>query len=307
MRREIEAQPDLLSSLASRYADRLQNLVRPGCELVVLVARGSSDNAALYARYLFEIHLGIPVSLSAPSVWTRYRAKISYPPCLAIGISQSGEAPDVSEVIDSIRSAGHQTLGITNTAGSRLTQAAEQHLLLEVGEEIAVAATKTYTASLLALYQTVNALGARLGEPELPTREQVAIARDAAREALPFMLRCSHVFVLGRGYDFATCQETALKLMECALIPAKPYSTADFEHGPKALAGPGTAAIVFGEVPTSLSATGTTIIQAPEGPSGPSSPLTNILFGQWLAYFAAIARGYNPDEPANLSKITRTF
>jgi glutamine---fructose-6-phosphate transaminase (isomerizing) len=307
MRREIEAQPDLLAALAPRYAERLRHLVRPGFELAVLAARGSSDNAALYARYLFEIHLGIPVSLAAPSVWTRYQATISYPPCLAIGISQSGAAPDVSEVLASIRAAGHQTLGLTNTAGSRLTDAAEHHLLLEVGEERAVAATKTYSASLLALYQTVEALGGGLGEPRLPAREHVEIARDAAQDALPRLLRCSHVFVLGRGYDFATCQETALKLMECALIPAKPFSTADFEHGPKALAGPGTAAIVYGEVSDSLAETGTTVSQAPDVSPGPSSPLTNIMFGQWLAYYAAIARGCDPDEPANLTKITQTL
>ena len=167
MEREIREQPAVLAAGALAYYDQLRDaFANRRFEMVVLAARGSSDNAALYARYLIEIQLKIPVSLAAPSVITQYGADVQYPPCLAIGISQSGAAPDVAEVLEHLRDQGHATLAITNTRGSRLTQVAEHSLLLGAGEERSVAATKTYTASLLALYELVRALGGDLQSPE---------------------------------------------------------------------------------------------------------------------------------------------
>lgn len=305
MEAEILEQPARLAENAGRYADELEGIQKP--EIVVLVARGSSDHAALYARYLIEVHLEIPAVLAAPSVWTRYGKNPKFPPALVVGISQSGAAPDVSEVLCTLKRSGHRTLAITNTPGSRLSQAADATLLLGVGEERSIAATKTYTASILALYQLVSSLGGELPEPTLPGDAWVARTRDAAQSASGILVRSTPLFSLARGYDFATAHETALKLMECALLPCKAYSTADFEHGPKALSGPGSAAICFGDSSTSLAMRGTEVVSAPAPPVPDSQkPIWNAFFGQWLALAVARARGLDPDQARHLSKITET-
>ncbi|MBS1715904.1 MAG: SIS domain-containing protein [Armatimonadetes bacterium] len=308
MEAEIRQQPQVLAANADRYLDELRTAFSGSrYEMVLLAARGSSDNAALYVRYLIEVELGIPVSLAAPSVLTRYGSKVKYPKCLAVGISQSGEAPDVSEVVAQAREQGHDTLAVTNTPGSRLTNVAERTLLLDVGEERSVAATKTYTATLVALAQLVTALGGRsaLGREDLPDETWTDHCEEAASAASGPVVRSSMWFALGRGFGFSSAHECALKLMECALLPCKPYSTADFEHGPKALAGHGSTAVVFGEAPVSLEATGCTVIKAP-GVEGTYSPVKEIVFGQFLALHAARARGLDPDRPEGLQKVTRT-
>jgi glutamine---fructose-6-phosphate transaminase (isomerizing) len=307
MEAEIREQPDVLARGSSTYPAQLSFLRGRPFEMVVLTARGSSDNAALYARYLIEVHLGIPVSLAAPSVLTRYGRHVSYPNCLAIGVSQSGAAPDVAEVLAAIREKGHATLAITNTTGSRLTQTAEHTLLLDAGPELSVAATKTYTSSLLALYEVVRALGANLPTPSLPDQAWLETAMNAATEGVGPLLRSQILFALARGYGFATAQETALKLMECALLPCKSYSSADFQHGPKALAGHGSAAIVYGEDMPFLEDQGALPVKAPRSLDGPLAPIWDIFFGQWLALLTARARGLDPDDPQHIEKVTRTL
>jgi glucosamine--fructose-6-phosphate aminotransferase (isomerizing) len=309
MEQEIRQQPLVLAENAAGYAAAADALRGKDFDMVLLAARGSSDNAALYARYLFEIHLGVPVSLAAPSVITKFGSKLRYPKCLAIGISQSGAAPDVAEVIAAMRRMGHHTLGITNTAGSRLTQEAEHTVLLNTGPEQSVAATKTYTASLLALYQVVRAAGADLPDAAkmLPDEAWLETTRLAAEENLGPVLRQNILFALARGYGYCTAQESALKLMECALLPCKAYSTADFEHGPKALAGPDSAALVYGETPKGLTDFGCVSMSAPKGPDHMLNPVWEIFFGQWIALLAARARGLDPDVPRNLSKVTMTL
>jgi glucosamine--fructose-6-phosphate aminotransferase (isomerizing) len=310
MEREIEEQGTVLRERAPAYFETLRrDFGGRSFRMALLVARGSSDNAALYLRYLLEIQLGIPVSLAAPSVLTRFGARVRYFDCLAIGISQSGEAPDVSEVLVAAREGGHATLAITNHPGSRVAKSADHVLPLDVGEELAVAATKTYTASLLAGYQLVRALGADLPDPSasLPDPEWIELCKTAASASLGPLLRFPTLFSLGRGYSFSSAEETALKLMECALLPSKSYSVADFEHGPKALAGWGTAAIVYGEVPASLAESAATLVRPPAESDGPLGPMREIVFGQYLALFAARARGLDPDRPENLTKVTRTL
>jgi len=313
---EIREQPAVLANGAKEYLTALKGLEGRSFDMVLLAARGSSDNAALYARYMLEVFLQVPVCLAAPSVLTRYNRKVKYTNCLAIGISQSGAAPDVAEVLGSLRSEGHATLAITNTAGSRVTVEAEHSLLLNAGLEKSVAATKTYSASLLALYEVVRVLGADLPDPAalLPNDDWVDFTCEAAKRASGAVVRDSPVFSLGRGFGFSTAQEAALKLMECALIPCKAYSSADFEHGPKALAGHGSAAICFDGPKPDLAAQGCEIIEAPKPPSshagdieGILNPLWDIFFGQWLALISARARGLNPDDPRHIQKVTQTL
>jgi len=316
METEIREQPKVLANGISRYASAVSPLRGRQFDMVLLAARGSSDNAALYARYLIEVFLGIPVSLAAPSVLTRYQRHVRYTNCLAIGISQSGAAPDVAEVLASLREEGHTTLAITNTAGSRVTVEAEHTLLLEAGLERSVAATKTYTASLLALYEVVRVLGAELPEPSrlIPNEAWVDLALEAASQASGAVVRGAPVFSLGRGFGFSTAQESALKLMECALIPCKAYSSADFEHGPKALAGHGSAAISYDGPKPDLAAQGCEILESPKPPpfsagaiEGILNPIWDIVFGQWLALLSARARGLNPDDPRHIQKVTQTL
>lgn len=312
MEREIRRQPAVLAENVGSYLEvAAANLAGSKPKLIVLAARGSSDHAALYARYLFEIHLRVPVVLAAPSVLTKFGSQVEYPPCLAIGISQSGAAPDVAEVLTAMRSAGHQTLAVTNTPGSRITNAAESFIDLNCGVERSVAATMTYSSSLLAMYQVARALGAALPEPSanLPTDAWIESSKVAAESSSGSVLRSHAVFALGRGYSFCSAFETALKLMECALIPCKAYSTADFQHGPKALAGHGTSAIVFGPSLPFLREQGCTEVLMPDRPSGiedPIAPLWEIAFGQWLALCLARARGLDPDDPRFIEKITET-
>lgn len=307
MESEILEQVEVLEQNANLYLKAFDGLKERPFELILLAARGSSDHAALYARYLIEIHLQIPVCLAAPSVLTRYKSQVKYPKCLAIGISQSGEAPDVAEVLSYMRSNGHTTLGITNSPGSRITQEAEFNLLLNVGKERAVAATKTYSASLLAMYQLVRALGGDVPEPELPDETWLEHCQHASHEALGSILRSSTLFCLSRGYSFCTAQETALKLMECALLPCKSYSLADFQHGPKALAGHGSAAIVYGTPPDEIEDQGCLVTQAPHRSDRADAPISEIIFGQYLALGAARARGLDPDDPRFITKVTRTL
>jgi glutamine---fructose-6-phosphate transaminase (isomerizing) len=317
MEEEIRDQPRALAANAARYEDELRGFVRDReFDMALLVARGSSDHAALYGRYLIEIHLGLPVSLAAPSVLTRYGRKVRYRRCLAVGLSQSGAAPDVAEVLAMMREGGHATVAITNTPGSRVTEAAEHSLVLDVGEERSVAATKTYTASLLAMYQLVRACGAELPSAigALPDQIWLERARREAESGLGYVLRSLVLFALARGYGFCTAQESALKLMECALLACKSYSTADFQHGPKALAGPGSAAIVYGAAQddpdlAALEGQGCQVVRScrtPEDLPPPLTPIWDIFFGQWLALGAARARAFDPDKPQFIQKVTET-
>lgn len=312
MEREIREQPARLREALPFIRDCLAPLSGRSYEMALLVARGSSDNAALYARYLIEIFLRIPVSLAAPSVLTQLDVRIKYPKCLAIGISQSGAAPDVAEVISSLRKAGHDTVGITNTKNSVLTQVAETVVELSVGVERSVAATKTYTASLLALYELVRTINGNLPDASesLPTDDWVdRCAREADEKCGP-VVRASPGFSLGRGFQFSTAHETALKLMECALLPCKAFSTADFEHGPKALAGPGSVVVTYDDRAAELQSQGASIVLSPRPePTVPPelAPIHSVVFGQMLALNASRRRGLDPDRPPFIQKVTETL
>lgn len=310
---EIREQPALWRERADALFEQARGIERP--TLVVFAARGSSDNACLYARYLFEVHLGIPCSLCAPSVITRYGATPRYPArTLVIGLSQSAEAPDVAEVLLAARRTGCDTLSITNSSGGPVVAAAQHNILLGAGEERSVAATKTFTLSLLAFYQLALALGAPLPDPpgEWPLPDAAQASEHAAVAVTAAIL-----FTLGRGFHFAVAHEAALQLMECALLPLKPFSIADFAHGPIALVGSETAALVFGsdvddptakEIRTRAEAAGRRLLQVPIEADLPEElrPLPASAFAQLVAWHAARQRGLDPDNPRNLSKITRT-
>src|SRR5947209_6868579 len=222
MLEEIRQQPEALArtlSSALRPVERFKRLLekrRP--RLIVLVARGTSDNAALFGRYLLEITAGIPVSLAAPSIATLYEARVDYRDALVVAISQSGESTDTNLVLERARADGALTLGITNESSSTLARIAEHVLLVRAGREKSVAATKTYTGQMLMMYLLAYALGGRVRIDDLK-RIPDAVGRTLGLEdeiddlsgRYRFM---RHAVVVGRGLNYSNAFEIALKLME---------------------------------------------------------------------------------------------
>jgi glutamine---fructose-6-phosphate transaminase (isomerizing) len=246
MLEEIRDQPEALrrtlaagiagaEKLRAHFGQRLPRLI-------VLVARGTSDNAAQFGRYLIEITTRIPVSLAAPSILTLYGCPVALHDVLVIGISQSGESTDTNAVLEDARRQGAVTIGITNDASSAMAGIVEFPLLIEAGNEISVAATKTYTCQLLALYLVAYALNGGTGGIELDQLRNIpewvrAVLRleediEALVERYFFMTRAVTV---GRGLNYANALEFGLKLMETCYVVAERFSAADLMHGPIAL------------------------------------------------------------------------
>ncbi|MDQ1713098.1 MAG: hypothetical protein QOE45_2548 [Frankiaceae bacterium] len=297
---------------------------------IVFVARGSSANAAVYGRYVFELLSGRPSFNAALSVHTRYAADVDYTGFLAVGISQSGETPEVVDVLRRLRAAGARTVAVTNGDGSPLAAAADWCLPLDAGPELAVPATKTFTASLAALALVAEAaFGGPWSDADwaavLDGLDEV-LADDASPRALATALAdATSLLCLGRGVVLPVALETALKLKEAAGVRAEGGSGADLRHGP--VAGYPAATPVV-----SISSRGALWADAVEvedwlrdrghpvhlvsdrtgsGVAVPAvhellAPLLLVVRGQQLALHSARARGLDPDRPAGLSKVTPT-
>jgi glucosamine--fructose-6-phosphate aminotransferase (isomerizing) len=307
---------------------------------VLFVARGTSDHAALYGAYLSEIRLGLPVASASPSAITLYGARPNFAGTLVIGVSQSGGSPDLTGVLQVAREQGGLTLAVTNNPSSPLAQAAELSIDVAAGHERAVAATKTYTAELLALLMLVE--GVRAGDGRLPDDERAALdklpqlaedtLRDTAADDLAQRYRfASRLVTTGRGYAYPTARETALKLMETSYLPALSFSGADLLHGPLAMTDPDVPVLaVVGDGPGGqamrdvVSRLGTerradvVTIGATDVPGASGrlavpgvderyGPLLDILPLQRLALSLALARGEDPDAPRGLKKVTTTL
>ena len=243
MLEEIRQQPEALErTLKSGLAGvgELKQLVgarRP--RMIVLVARGSSDNAAQFGRYLLEITTGIPVSLSAPSIFTLYGSTVDLAGALVVAISQSGESTDTNLVLERARKVGAMTVGITNEPGSALAKLADYAFLVRAGKERSVAATKTYTGQLLALYVLAHALGGAVRPDDLRrlpdwTAAALKLEEQIAEGAQRYRFM-NHALVVGRGLNYSNAFELALKLMETCYVVAERFSSADLLHGPIAM------------------------------------------------------------------------
>ncbi len=338
---EIYEQPEVLDVLlreeASRAWDIARALRRQDVCHVMVAARGTSDNAARYGQYLLGAHNRLPVGLATPSLYSVYRQPPGLERALVIGISQSGQSPDIVAVLAEARRQGAPTLAITNDPASPLAAEGDHLLLLHAGEERAVAATKTYLAQLAALALLSCALSddrerldalrqaPRLVERVLGMEDQVAGAVERYR----YMQAC---VVLGRGYNYATAFEIALKLKELNYLTAESYSSADFMHGPIAVIGGGFPALLvapsgamfptmhaFGvEVKSrgaellvisdkeELLVEAVTPLPLPRGLAEWVSPLVAVVSGQLFALHLALARGHDPDRPVGLQKVTIT-
>ncbi len=341
MRAEIGEQPEVLRRLARAEWDAIQQLARElhtrGLHYVFLAARGTSDNAAAYFKYLFEIANGIPCGLAAPSVVTLYHAQLNLKEALVVGISQSGQAPDVVEYLAHAREQGALTLALTNDPNSPLAQTSHYTIPLHAGEERSVAATKTYTATLGAIYLLSAALRAQSEAPDhlhhaATLIEQVLQAEPHLQEATDRYRYMRECVALARGINQATAQEVALKLIETCYVMCKAYSVADFMHGPFALIEPGFPCLLFapdgatfatalesamklraGGAETIIFASNAEILAQARTPvpmpaDVPEllSPIVYAVAGQLFAYHLALARDLNPDQPRGLQKVTKT-
>ncbi|WP_434744111.1 SIS domain-containing protein [Micromonospora sp. SH-82] len=328
--------------LTPEYADPIARvaavIARRRPRHVVFTARGTSDHAALYAAYLTEIRLGLPAGLASPSALTVFGARPDYSDALVVGVSQSGGSPDLTEVLRVARDSGALTLAVTNAPDSPLAAAAELSVDIAAGHERAVAATKTYTAELLALLMLVE--GVRAGDGVLPDEERAALdglpelAARTLDDSTPTQLAPRYRFAArlvttGRGYAYPTAREAALKLMETSYLPALAFSGADLLHGPLAMtdpdvpvlavigSGPGGGSMRevlprLGERGADVVAVGSADVEASARMAVPEvderyAPLLDILPLQRLALALALARGEDPDAPRGLKKVTATM
>lgn len=341
MLQEIAEQPAALEKTIAEERTKTQklgeSLRKREIDLIVLVARGSSDNAALFGRYLLEITTGIPVSLSAPSVHTLYGAKLNLKHALVIGVSQSGEGEDINFVLESARKSGAFTIGITNEPSSSMTTFVDETLLMHGGKEQSVAATKTFTGQMMLFYLLAAALAqdncgiaceAIPGLASKALEQQPAIVELVQRYV--FMENC---VVVGRGLAYANAYEFALKLMETCYVVAERFSSADFLHGPVAMierhfpvmlfAPPGVmlagtkdlisrlrelsadTLVITGDLDAASNCTRSIIM--PREIDEFLAPIPYIIPAQLFAALLAEAKGLDPDKPRSLSKVTRTL
>jgi len=341
LRSEIFEQPSVLARLLETQLEVVQEIAASvrsqEINFIFLAARGTSDHAGLYAKYLWGSYNQLPIALAAPSLFSIYQRPPALRNALVMGISQSGQSPDIVSVVAGGRNQGNLTLAITNEPQSPLAQAAEFVIDICAGSEKAVAATKTYTAQLMVVAMLSAALAEdddRMAELQrVPDFVQQALDQDmlytGAAERYRYMESC---VVIGRGYNYATAFELALKIKELTYVLADPYSSADFRHGPVAvvergfpviaivpegeiavelldflhqLQGREAELIVISSLPEAL-ALAKTRLPLPVGIPEWLSPLVAIVPGQAFALGLTLVKGYDPEHPRGLRKVTLT-
>ena len=336
---EIESQPDLLSRRAVSQLEPAREIAvwMSGQEFayVVMAARGSSDNAARYAQYLWGARNRLNVALAAPSLFGPYESPPGLDHALVAGVSQSGESPDLLAVLAEGTNQGRPTLAITNHAASPMAQLADRHLDLAAGPELAVAATKSYTTQLLAIGSLSAALARDSGMTEElqlvgPAVSQVLAGAEAIRPVAQTLSAKNRCVVIGRGFHHSSAHEWALKIAELSYLVAQPFSAADFRHGPLAMVEPdlpvlavATDGPLFDDVADLLAQVRSVgagviavsdrndcpadhLIELPPGLPEWLTPIPAIVAAQIFTYYLTLARGADPDQPRRLKKVTRT-
>jgi glucosamine--fructose-6-phosphate aminotransferase (isomerizing) len=342
MLQEIAEQPAALRATIEGERGKIARLGKflrgRGIDLIVLVARGSSDNASLFGRYLLEIKTGIPVSLSAPSVHTLYGARLDLRRALVVGVSQSGEGEDINRVLENARAGGAYTVGITNEPRSEMVNLVDETLLMHGGRERSVAATKTFTGQMLHFYMLAAALAetdeAKIDFAQIPDWVERALElKTAVAEMVERYVFMENCVVVGRGLMYANAYEFALKLMETCYVVAERFSSADFLHGPLAMVERHFPVILFAQPgvtreatralverlrelradtlaitdDASLAGSCTRALLMPAGLDEFLAPIPYIIPAQLFAALLADAKGLDPDAPRSLSKVTRTL
>jgi glutamine---fructose-6-phosphate transaminase (isomerizing) len=339
---EIFEQPERLASLLDKQRQTVLEIANAiqsrNIQYAFLAARGTSDNAGRYANYLWGAHNGLPLALATPSLFTYYQSPPRLHGALVIGVSQSGQSPDIVSVIEEGKKQGCLTLAITNIPDSPLAQAADLVFDIQAGIEKAVAATKTYTTELMAIAM----ISAALNNSEARWNELASVSKWAEKtlaldkEIMQMTQRyryMSHCVVLGRGFNYATAFEWALKLKELTYVSAEPYSSADFQHGPIAMVEGGfpiLAVAPSGKVLDSMKdmltrlrrekeaelvvisddadtlALAQSPIQLPSDIPEWLTPLVSILPAQLYACHLTEVKGYDPETPRSITKVTET-
>jgi glucosamine--fructose-6-phosphate aminotransferase (isomerizing) len=340
--REIHQQPQVIRDLIRQPQEPIQTLAEEitarGIKHIFIAARGSSDNAGRYAKYMLGAHNHLDVSLAAPSLFTIYDQPPSLAGSLVLGISQSGKSPDIVSVLSEGKKQGALTATITNIPDSDLGLAADIVLDLQAGEEHSLAATKTYTTQLTTLALLSTALNPEPGRVEqlaaFPDQVEKLLSIEPDIQELVERYRyMDHCVIIGRGLNYATAFEFALKLKELTYTIAEPYSSADFLHGPMALVDRGFPVFLIGPsgkmVPEMLGlvekirerdAEVMTIsdnrellnlanrtITLPAGMPEWLSPVSAIIPAQIFAMYLAYTRGFDVDQPRGLNKVTETW
>lgn len=334
MAREMGEQPARLRALIGRadeIGERVRAIAPPTMSGITIVARGSSDHAAIYGRYLLEAATGKPVSLAAPSLHTLYGIDADYSDQLVIAVSQSGATPEIVQTLRALQAGGGRGLAITNDPTSPLAQAAGEAINLDVGEERAVPATKTVTGQLAAFTLIASALGrVPFFEDELeavPRWVQAVLDDpDSVSAAAETLVEAPQLIVVARGYLYAAALETALKIKETCSLLADGYSAADLRHGPIAAVTRGFPVVAlraygagFADVSSlvdELRAREASVlvvgndeaVDVPMPADLPEAlaPIVAVVRGQQVAYALALRLGYDPDSPEGLSKVTAT-
>lgn len=338
---EIHEQAEVVSRLLNEQTAPVQQIAGAirafNPSFVCLAARGTSDNAALYAKYLFGSYLRLPMMLATPSLHTLYHMPPDLSRGVVIGISQSGRAEDVRQVLDDARQQGALTIAITNYPDSPMADTAQYHIAMLAGEEISIAATKTYTAQLTVIAMLTAALDTRYGlaadlaalSAHLQTTLAECVHIQAWSERYRYMTNFS---VIGRGYNYCTALEISLKVKELCYLSTTAYSEADFRHGPIAMIQPGfPIMLVAPQGPTlahmldlahalknreaevlvisnddTMLAQGLRSVRLPVMPEW-LSPVAAVIPGQVFTLQQAVQRGYAVDRPRGLSKVTVTL
>jgi len=339
-RAEVREQPEVLTRLAARereFAAAATALRRPGVRAVRIVGHGSSDNAATYGTYAFALIAGMTAFRDSISLRVYYGADVDARDSCVIALSQSGRTPDVVEYVERVRAAGAATIAITNDPGSPLADAADAVVALEAGEERSVAATKTYIAQLAALALLAAHAGGRERRYHDGLRDTAALLAEAlpaletaTAAAAGRLVDAGRMLVIGRGPEYATARELALKLLETAHLTAAPFTATDFGHGPVSVLDPGDPVWAIASDDASLptvaeaveraNASGAAVIATgsaatairdarvsipvPAAPVDWLGPLLSIVPGQLFAAALAGARGLDPDRPRALQKVT---
>ena len=334
MAAEMAEQPSRLRQLLGRQhaiAERVRAVTPLPLNGITIVARGSSDNAAVYGRYLLEASTRRPISLAAPSLHTLYRVDVDYAGQLVIAVSQSGATPEIVRTLQALQEAGGSGLAITNNPDSPLAHAADATIDLEVGVERAVPATKTVTGQLTAFAMIATALGRvpfTRGELNAVPRWVNEVLDDPrpANAAAQELAGASQLIVVARGYLFAAALETALKIKETCSLMADGYSAADLRHGPiaavtrglpvVALCTDGPAHADVASLVEEMRARQAKVLVVGDGAGAdvplpgeipePLAPIVAVVRGQQLAHELAMALGYDPDSPPGLTKVTAT-
>lgn len=331
MAAEIVQQPDVLAGLltdSDEIVDASARIADARPRFVLIAARGTSDHAALYAKYLAEVRMQLPAGLVSPSALTVYGATPDMRDVLFVAISQSGRSPDLIDSLTVARERGALSVAVTNAPDSPLARAAEIAVDVRAGDERAVAATKTYTAELLAMDLLFAGERAARDAASLPdaAARTLALTSDERLAGLAARFRGTERIVLtARGYSYSTAREAGLKLMETSYLSAQAFSGADLLHGPLAMidrsvpviaiTSPGKGGDAMRPVLERLAELDTPLLRvgveeglpiAADGIAEHLLPILEIMPLQRLAWRLALDRRLDPDRPRGLSKVTQT-